>query len=235
MQRLFDIKRTQLEMVRDRGYDITPEEVILTMTLEQYVHYVNEQLPQNGGSVRAALSRSYLSIQTYDGIKRAMLVYYGSSQKKKNEPGKKVSIDVARQFINLIQRYAIYDAILIADGPLGSKAATELNKITRQKWQVFDESDLTYNPTKHVDTPYHELLSPKEAQAKLREMRTDVSKLLLIKTTDPIVRYYGWPRGGLVRIHRDDSAVSILAPKSINYRIIVEPYVPKKQPPPEGE
>ena len=218
MQRLFDIKKTQLEMVRDRGYDISAEEAILTMTLEQFVHYVSGLATQAGTSIRSSLSRAYLSIQTYNGAKRAMFVYYGG---KTNPQQKQVSADVVREFITLVQRYAIYEAVLIVDAPLSSTGNDELSALTLTRWQVFPDSDLTYNPTRHVDTPRHEILSPEESHAKLREMRTDVSKLLIIKVNDPVVRYYGWPAGGLIRVHRDDSSVSILAPKSINYRIIV--------------
>lgn len=218
MQRLFDIKKTQLEMVRDRGYDIATEEAILTMTLENFIQYVSGIASQMNTSVRAALSRSYVSRDNTGGARKAMLVYYGG---KTNPQQKQVSADVVREFIGLVQRYAIYEAALIVDAPLSSTGNKELSALTLTRWQVFFDYDLTYNPTRHVDTPRHELLSAIEATAKLIEMKTDVSKLLIIKVNDPVVRYYGWPAGGLVRVHRDDSAVSIIAPKSINYRVIV--------------
>ena len=80
---------------------------------------------------------------------------------------------------------------------------------------------MVYSPIEHIDTPRHELLSPEETTAKLREMKTDIGRLLIIKDTDPVVRYYGWPIGGLVRIYRDDSVINILASHSINYRVIM--------------
>lgn len=218
MQRLFDIKKTQLEMVRDRGYDIRNEEAILTMTLDNFTIYINGLATNMNMGVRGALSRMYVSREKYDGRDRNMIVYYGG---KTNPQQKQVSADIVRQFIALIQGYGVYEAVLIVDAPLSSTSNNELSALKLVRWQVFFDSDLTFNPVNHVDTPRHELLSPEEATAKLREMKADVSKLLLMKTTDPICRYYGWPAGGLVRVHRNDSAVSVLAPKSINYRVII--------------
>jgi len=219
MQRLFDIKKTQLEMVQDRGYDISPEEApILNMDVHNFTTYINtlsSATPR--ATIRSLLSRSYQRTLP-DGSTRSMLVYYGG---KADLRQKQVSAEVVREFIGLVQRYRINEAILIVDAALSSTGGKELSALTLTKWQVFFDSELTYNPTRHVDTPRHELLSPGDAQAKLRELRVDLSKLLIIKVDDPVVRYYGWTAGYLVRVHRDDQSVSILSSKSINYRVIV--------------
>ena len=218
MQRLHDIKKTQLQLVQDRNYQISPEEMaILTMSLREFVQYVNSIVISRNTSVRGALSYKYTSTTQADGTRRSMLVYYAG----KMSPQKQISAEVVREFNALAQQHAVYEAILIVDAPLSSTANEELKALTLIKHQIFNDSDLSHNPTHHVDTTRHELLSPQEKEAKLREMRTDISKLSIMRENDPICRYYGWPVGGLVRVHRDDSAISILAPKSINYRIIV--------------
>jgi DNA-directed RNA polymerase subunit H (RpoH/RPB5) len=218
MQRLFDIKKTQLQMVQDRGYSISPTEAaIFDMTIDQFAAYVNDLFVRMKRSPRSSLSRSYEARDAEGKVVRTMLVYYGG----KDPQMKQVSADVVRDFIQLVQTYQVTEAVLIVDAPLSSTGDNELSALTLTRWQVFFDSHLTYNPTRHVDTPRHELLSPEETQAKLREMKADISKLLIIKVDDPVVRYYGWTPGGLVRVYRDDRAVSVLAPKSINYRVIV--------------
>lgn len=217
MQHIFDIKKTQLELARDRGYDITDEAAILNMSLNDFVNYISRAINQPGG-IRNMLSHIYKSREEYGGDRRRLVVFYGE---RTNPQQKQISIDIVRTFISIIQNYSASEAIFIVDAPLSSDGNLALSAVKLVKWQVFNESELTYNPTTHVDTPRHELLSEEEKIAKLREMRVDVSKLLLIKSTDPVVRYYGWTPGGIVRIHRDDSSISILAPKSINYRVIV--------------
>lgn len=219
MNRLFDIKRTQLEMVRDRGYEISPEEgPILTMSFNGFVDYLGALLRATPrASPRSLLSRFYTSKRP-DGSTQRMLVYYGG---RTNPQQKQVSIEVVREFIGMIHQYQINEAVLIVDAVLSSLGDTELSALTLTKWQVFYDSELTYNPTQSEDTPRHELLSEEDARAKLRELRVDASKLLIMKVDDPIIRYYGWSVGRMVRIHRNDGSISILAPKTINYRIIV--------------
>lgn len=220
MQRLFDIKKTQLEMVIDRGYNIpVEEEAIPNMNLNQFVNYVAQLMTAKPRvSMRSLLSRFYEGTNL-DGSRKTILVYYGG---KTTQQQTQVSADVARDFINLIQRYGNNEGVLILDAHLSSTGQTELNSLPPAKRQVFFDSELTYNPTRHVDTPRHELLSPAEANAKLRQLGVDRAGLLIIKSSDPVVRYYGWPTGGIVRVHRVDDVVSILAPASINYRVIID-------------
>lgn len=219
MQHLFDIKTTQLEMVRDRGYTISPEEEpILQMTSNDFTDYMSRIAAANPrASLRSLLSRSYDAVLP-DGTKRTMLVYYGG---KTNPQQKQVPADVVREFIGLVQKYRITEAVLIVDAPLSSTGDNELGALRLTKWQVFFDSELTYNPSRHVDCPHHQLLTQEEAESTLRQARVDRSKLLIIKIDDPIVRYYGWQAGGIVRVHRNDQSVSVLAPKSINYCVIL--------------
>ena len=220
MQRLFDIKKTQIQLVLDRGYQVPPEESgIPTMTIEEFAVYVNTIATANKIAPRAALSRYYEDKDETGAVRRTMLVFFGG----KTEPQQKqVSADVVRRFIQSVQAYNVTEAVLIVDAPLSSTGNNELNALTLVRWQIFNDSDLTYNPTRHVDTPRHELLEPGAARELLRDMKVDVSKLLIIKSNDPVIRYYGWPIGGIVRVHRNDRSVSILAPKSVNYRIITD-------------
>lgn len=218
MQRLFDIKKTQLEMVRDRGYEIGAEENIFAMNLEQFSSYVAELSSVNKMVGRSSLSRLYNSKENSEGVQRIMLVQYAG---KANAQQKQVPSKVVTQFLSTIERFGVTEAVLIIDAPLSSTGSKALLDLKLVKWQVFNDSDLTYNPSTHVDTARHELLSPEEARHKLVEMKVDISKLLIIKVDDPICKYYGWSSGGIVRVHRNDSSLSILSPKSINYRIIV--------------
>lgn len=219
MPQLFDIKITQLQMVRDRGYEITPDESqILTMTPEMFTDYLARLATANPRAAqRSLLSRSYTT-KLPNGTNKNMLVYYGG---KINSQQKQVSADVVREFIGLVQRYAIHEAILIIDAPLSSTGDNELNALTLTKWQVFFDSELTFNPVLHVDTPKHELLSPEETHSKLIELKATLSGIIICRVTDPVIKYYGWTAGNLVRIYRDDEYVSVLSPKSVNYRVIV--------------
>jgi DNA-directed RNA polymerase I, II, and III subunit RPABC1 len=213
MQRLLNIKQTQLQLVADRGYDISPERQILDMNANEFKHYL-ETNSDVAGRGRAGLSRIYYnSDQT-----RRMLVYYGS---RTSSDQKQIPSDVIKEFVILVQRYRIDEAILIVDVQISTTGNGILNDLTLTQWQVFHDDQLTYNPTHHIMTPRHELIPREEEIQLLRDMRADKSQLTIIQSTDPIVKYYGWQIGGIVRIYRDDISISILANKTINYRVIV--------------
>lgn len=232
MQKLFDIKKTQLEMLFDRGYDIREElqsmfsnqlsnniseqDAINDLTLSQFIAYVEQQALEHKVSIRSVLSHIYTS-RNDPSIK--ILVQYGKRDKTI------VSVKTVESYISNIVRFNLQKAIFIADGSLGSEAKRRLDAFIEQNQfqsEFFLEDELTYNPTKHVDVPLHERLTPQEAQAKFQEMKTDVTKILLIRKQDPIVKYYGWSIGDVIRITRDDIAVSVLVSKSINYRVVIE-------------
>ena len=218
MEKLFDIKKTQLQMMIDRGFVVSPDEQrILNMSINEFADYATNLTVQAKRSLRSALTRVYDGPLNQNGIpsKRAIVYYAAKDQQKKQ-----VSADIVRDFINLINYYKCTDAILIVDAPLSSTANNSLQELRLVRTQVFFDDQLTYNPTLHVDTPRHVLLSPEETRTKLQEMKVELSKLPLISEKDPVVRYYGWQAGGLVCIYRDDRSISILTPKSITYRVI---------------
>lgn len=158
----------------------------------------------------------YFSVQEDEDVPhRRIVVFYATVQKKTS---KQIPITAIELFVERITQYTCYEAILIVDYPISSAGSKRLNTVTSVRWQVFKDSDLTYNPTTHVDVPEHELLTAEEAEAKIREMKTHPTHVPLIKISDPIVRYFNWPVGGLIRIHRNDYSVSILSP---NLLIIV--------------
>lgn len=204
MEQLFEMKKTQVEMVQDRGYDIPEEELqLLDMSFRQFL------------SVNSEISRDELSqVYSFKGTPQLMVNYLNRSQ-----DSKQISTEVVRLAIDQAKSLKLKELIIVIEIPLSSKAKEDLT-ISGLKHQVFFDKDLSYNPTRHVDSPRHELLTPTEAEEKLKELRADIGKLLIIKSTDPIVQYYNWPIGGIVRVYREDFGVSILAPKSVNYRVI---------------
>lgn len=213
-QHLFDIKKTQLEMVKDRGYEVGEEEAeIFNMNLEQFIVYMNNRAILRKVTPRSALTQDYISADRT----RSILAFYGS----KTPAQKQVSADIVREFVDLIQKNRVTEAVLIVNAPLSPPGSQILAAVTLTKWQIFNDTDLTYNPTRHVKTPKHELIPPHLQSAKLAELKTTLSGMGLLYDDDPVVRYYGWPKGSMIKITRDNSSISILASKTINYRVVV--------------
>jgi len=254
MQKLFAAKITQLQMVRDRGFIITPElkAGYFDMDVDKFSQYLDhtvklhkERLQNMGGaagvsqlndeidrtSVRSILSRVY-----FDEDTRGISVFYGSVENKE------ISVTTVRNFIaklaseseivksgilsdkdlgpivNKLSKAShasnnIVAAIFIGNGPLSSKAKEELAKLPIP-CQFFLEANLAYNVTEHILCPKHILLTPEEKEAKLAELKVSSGKKLpAIQIKDPVVQYYGWELGNVIKITRDTG---------IAYRIVVD-------------
>lgn len=212
MQNLFAIKLTQLQMVRDRGYLVSEDEQQrFGSTIDTFVRSIVEaQKVHTGVKVRALLNNQYISI---DGTK-TMFVYYGWRDNTQ------VPLGVATDFIAKASGHT--EAVLIVDGNLSHKALEALRNLVQTRWQIFNDKELTHNPTTHKYTPKHVLLTPEEARNKYKEMGATPANILIISPTDPIVKYYGWPLNGIVKIYRNDQIISILSEESIAYRVIWE-------------
>lgn len=223
-QNLFDVKKTQIQLARDRGYEISEdEENVLNSDEYSYNTYLRALISfKKVTSIRAALTTHYVN----PSKNRNFLVYYVTKGS-----GSQISSDVIREFVNIItNKVAPYtninfdEALIITDAKLSTTSANhlmELENKTDFKFQIFFEEDLTYNPTRRIETPRHERLSQEEKEEVLKNLKCTASMLPIIREEDKVVKYYGWSRGDLIRIHRNDISLSVLNPKSINYRIVV--------------
>lgn len=88
--------------------------------------------------------------------------------------------------------------------------------------QVFFENELTYNPTFRIDVPQHELIPELEENEFLDKLKVTKAKLPIIHRNEPVIKYYGWDKLRIVKINRDDIFASILSPKSLNFRVIID-------------
>jgi DNA-directed RNA polymerase subunit H (RpoH/RPB5) len=201
MELLYLAKLTQLQMVQDRGFSLNP--------LEQ------EMLQWSSGTFSQRLQgqdpRAHLHA-LYRLGDRTLLVYFGSRNGKKQ-----VSKELATTFVAAALQHQATEAILIVDGPLSTGAD---EAVTPLHPQVFQEIDMVYNPIYHVDNPAYRLLTTTEVSALLNHMKVSASRIPIILLSDPVVKYYGWPVGSIVRIDRDDSELNLLAPLSLNYRCV---------------
>jgi DNA-directed RNA polymerase subunit H (RpoH/RPB5) len=221
MQQLFDVKKTQLAMVRDRGYSIGEDELpILHMNLDEFEEYIDYLIDTVTAKTKAKMTNREVLTHYYEKndngeIKKLFVYYDGKTSTQKQVPN-----NVIKKFSSLVSGDT-QDAIIIVDAELSSGASKLVKEMTVPRIQIFFDKQLTFNPTTHVYTPRQELLSQEETDALAIQMKTELSKFPIILDTDPIVRYYGWPTNRLVRCYRDDSYINILNPLSIFYRVII--------------
>lgn len=101
----------------------------------------------------------------------------------------------------------VRNAIIIKTGKL-TPAANNINDISIDyKIQIFDIEELKINITKHNFVPKHELLSLSQQKELLESYKVEKKQLPKISYNDPIVKFYGWKRGSIVRIIRKNGEI----------------------------
>jgi len=87
--------------------------------------------------------------------------------------------------------------------------------------EVFSAKQMMRNVSRHSAVPPHEALSEEAAAALLRAIGvTGKDALPILLRSDPIVRYYDWPSGTVIRIHRADCTGEGLMTPSVGVRVV---------------
>lgn len=209
-----DVKKHQIEMIADRGYQIPDHE--------------KEMLLMNDMDVCIATLAYTQMDYTYtkEGDAGSEIgVFY---RKKGNIY---VQVDAIQDLLEEIDAGLKY-MVVILDGRLSPTARDSLDRMLTCKVQVWMEDELYANPTKHVMTPKHVLLSSESEDLLLRalvkipgaitpEERTlGKSKLSKMSASDIIRKWYNYPMGSIVQVICDYSILLGAERSAIKYRVV---------------
>ena len=226
----FEIKKTLLEMIRDRGYDISEETHILYMDDDSFTTYYNSLLDKCKEKQKISNLESFLlfSSNTYYSVNKTDLkiLKIGFLELKANKA--KINSDQISELISTLKiqpknskKEYCDELILIINNEIVTLAKKQLNDLTSVNTSIFFDKELFYNPTNHIDCPQFYLLTETEKNDLIRNLKCKLSDVLIIKHSDPVIKYYGWKRGQIVKIIRDDEIYNVISPLSINYRVII--------------
>lgn len=233
LEYIFSVGKTVMELALGRGFRDEGVEKIYGDSLHGRTRYDPVMMErfkkfwfagkQPGVYDRSSLSHEYWSPDRT----RVLYVHYAN-------PGTKNIIDVktAEFFFNqiyaLASKYPAVEkqSIFISSKPLGPRPLETFEALSIQPdkgWiQRFMESDLLINPTHHVLTPTHSLMSLEETRDWLIANPTfTYSNLPKIYEEDPVIKFLGGRPGQVVVILRENKFKETNIPFTLFFRQIL--------------
>ncbi|XP_021908470.1 DNA-directed RNA polymerase V subunit 5A [Carica papaya] len=177
-------RRTALEMLKDRGYEVAVSEIDLSLEEFRAVH------GQNPDVERLRFSVHHRS----DPSKRILVIFCGTGVVKVN-----TIRSIASQIVN---KGSLTGLILIVQNHITSQALKAIDLFSF-KVEIFQITELLVNITKHVLKPKHRVLTDKEKKNLLKKYSIVEKQLPQLLKKDAIVRYYGLEKGQVVKVTYD--------------------------------
>ena len=114
----------------------------------------------------------------------------------------KVLVKKMREYIQHMQDSQVSHAIIVFGQQITTAAKREVP--LHFQLEFFQVTELIKNITKHQLVPKHERIASEIEVQKILSQYKLAGKHLLprFEKTEPIVRYYNWPPGSVIRIHR---------------------------------
>ncbi|KAI5961442.1 RPB5 [Candida pseudojiufengensis] len=192
ISRLFRTFKTVKEMVKDRGYYITQEE--LDMTLEEFRAKVCDSM---GNPQRKLMC--FQATPTAEQLDK--FPEMGSLWVEFCDEAS-VGIKTMRNFCIHINEKNFNTGIFIYQNSITPSANKLIPTVQPATIETFQENDLIVNITHHELVPKHLKLNKIEKKNLLEKYRLKESQLPRIQREDPVARYLGLKRGEIVKIIR---------------------------------
>ncbi|CAG7905678.1 unnamed protein product [Brassica rapa] len=197
-KRFYLARTTALEMLRDRGYQVSDAE--LSLSLSEF---------RSGFGEKPDLERLRISVPLRSNpMKKILVVFMGS------EP---VTVKTVRVIHSQVSStVGLHGLILVLQSKMNHFAKKELATFPCTV-ETFPIGDLLVNITKHTGQPKIEILTKEEKEKLLSEHALEDKQLPLLKEKDSFVRYHGLKKGQVVKITYSKEPVGHF----VTYRCIV--------------
>eukprot|EP01130_Rhizamoeba_saxonica_P000390 TRINITY_DN10355_c0_g1_i1.p1 TRINITY_DN10355_c0_g1~~TRINITY_DN10355_c0_g1_i1.p1 ORF type:complete len:204 (-),score=48.92 TRINITY_DN10355_c0_g1_i1:41-652(-) len=200
MQRCYQINKTIIEMLVDRGYTAARAEVNMTL------HEFEQRFWPNGSEPSR---EDYFRIDRKRDSDEQIFVYFP------REP--KIGCNKIAEYYTNMKQENTQRAILVLQEGLTTQAKKAIQMLDGVSVEVFKETELLVNITRHELVPEHTILSEQEKLELLSRYKVKPTQLPRIKEIDPVARYYGLKKGDIVKIRRRSET----AGRYVTYRYVI--------------
>ncbi|CAN8254365.1 unnamed protein product [Cochlearia groenlandica] len=180
--RYYLARRNALAMLKDRGYEVSDEDINLSLHDFRAVH-----------GERPEVDRLLISAQhRSDSSKKVKVVFFGTGMVKVNA--------IRSVAAEVLSQETITGLIMVLQNHVTNQALKAI-ELFSFKVEIFQITDLLVNITKHVLKPQHQVLNDKEKRKLLKKFSIEEKQLPRISKKDAIVKYYGLEKGQVVKVN----------------------------------
>ena len=192
----FRVRKTTMEMLEDRGYEVSEEDK--NMNYEDFTNRLEENAIQ------------LIATHRMNPVKMVYVAFIldAKSFSKKDLVALKALMD---------EKYPTNEVtVIIVQDKQTPQIAKELLNDEYKLYEIFSMKNLMFNITHHEIVPRHILLNQEEVDMILKQYQTTRAQLPKLLTTDPVAKYYGMKAGDVCKIIRQ----SPMTGESYYYRIV---------------
>jgi DNA-directed RNA polymerase subunit H (RpoH/RPB5) len=211
---LYNVRKTQLKLVRAQGYVIPEDEQkYVDLGARKFLdHYVNKAIDDET-TIRKTLCSVYTSEDDDDD---RLVVSYADVVGTKQ-----LGVNEVAQFVKDMDNHDTYKGIIISANQMSSDANKNVDQLPTYDVQFFMEKELTYNVVDHILVPKHEFMDLATSKAFMAKYGLSPDNLPNMFSKDPVCRYYNGKVGQIVKIYRTNIHNTSVV-ETIYYRMIID-------------
>lgn len=176
-------KNTLLEMLEDRGFNT--EISLKNISINEFKDLYNKQI----------INFTCSKIENPDNKIHVQYIFGENKSNLIKESIEKINKDILPNNPNNI-------IFIFRSRP----SSSILNLLNVNSCEYFFIENLQYNITKHRLVSKHSLLNEEESDQLLNKYNIKSTQLPVILKSDPVIKYYNFPRGGICKIVRESRA-----------------------------
>ncbi len=199
-EQLNEVKKNLIKMFTNRGF----------INKENTQKYIDKIIKEDNDDQEYVIQLDYnKNYNTEIKNKRLMVKIFDKEDKI-------TSINKTSPIGEFISKHdADYKILIVHD--INQKSENTIQSYETQS-EVFRINELMVNIVDHVLVPKHIVLTKEESDLVLEAYRAKKRDMMLIRTTDPVARYYNMKHGEIVKIIRP----SVMTCEAPAYRLVVK-------------